>query len=88
MINSLIAKSEFVGLEAAAHFATGGESPMLRSHESVLQQFMHDKSQGESARELQHAVLNEARAQCARLFKVAARDITFLSSATEGINTL
>lgn len=88
MIESLIAKSEFVGLDSAAHFATGGESPMLRSHEDVLKQFMHDKSQGESARDLQHAVLNDARRQCASLFKVAGRDLTFLSSATEGINTL
>lgn len=88
MIESLISKSDFVGLDSVSHFATGGESPMLRSHETVLQQFMRDKSQAERARDLQHAVLNEARGRCARLFKVPDCDLTFLSSATEGINTL
>ena len=61
---------------------------MLRSHFDVLQQFMRDKSQGEPARELQAAVMEQARQQCATLFKVPAHDLTFLSSATEGINTL
>ncbi|MEM7256317.1 MAG: aminotransferase class V-fold PLP-dependent enzyme [Pseudomonadota bacterium] len=88
MTESLIAKSEFLALESVAHLATGGESPMLNSHQRVLQQFLHDKSQGEPARALQHAVFNEAREQCAQLFKVPAHDLTFLSSATEGINTL
>ena len=56
MIESLIPKSAFTGLDGNAHLATGGESPMLRSHLDVLQQFMRDKSQGEPARELQAAV--------------------------------
>ena len=88
MIESLIPKSAFTGLDGKAHLATGGESPMLRSHFDVLQQFMRDKSQGEPARELQAAVMEQARQQCATLFKVPAHDLTLLSSATEGINTL
>jgi len=88
MINSLIPKSSFHGLETAAHFATGGESPMLASHMLALQQFMSDKGQGEPARELQHTVLEEARRKCATLFRVSPEDLTFLSSATEGINVV
>ena len=88
MIESLIPKSAFTGLDGKAHLATGGESPMLRSHFDVLQQFMRHKSQGEPARELQAAVMEQARQQCATLFKVPAHDLTLLSSATEGINTL
>ena len=88
MSESLIAKSEFVGLESKVHLATGGESPMLRSHLDVMQQFMQDKSAGELGRDLQAAVMEQARTKCATLFKVPAQDLTFLSSATEGINTL
>lgn len=88
MIESLIPKSRFVGLDNVAHLATGGESPMLRSHTDVLQQFMQDKSSGEPARDLQAQVMEQARGKCATLFKVPAQDVTFLSSATEGINTL
>ena len=88
MIESLIPKSAFTDLDGKAHLATGGESPMLHSHLGVLQQFMRHKSQGEPARELQAAVMEQARQRCATLFKVPAHDLTFLSSATEGINTL
>lgn len=61
---------------------------MLLSHMDVMKRFMHDKSQGEPARALQSAVMNEARSKCATLFKVPAQDLTFLSSATEGINVV
>lgn len=88
MIKSLIAKSSFTGLDDIAHLATGGESPMLCSHMQALQQFMIDKGKGEPAREIQHAVLEQARQRCATLFKVPAQDLTFLSSATEGINVV
>jgi selenocysteine lyase/cysteine desulfurase len=88
MIESLINKSEFIGLDNIAHLATGGEAPMLRSHHQVLQQFLSDKSAGEPARDLQAQVMEQARGKCATLFKVPPQDLTFLSSATEGINTL
>lgn len=88
MIESLLPKSSFTGLDGIAHLATGGESPMLCTHLDAVQQFMRDKSQGEPSRQLQEAVMEEARQRCATLFKVPARDLTFLSSATEGINVL
>jgi len=61
---------------------------MLLSHLDVMKQFMHDKSQGEPARGLQAQVMNEARGKCAQLFNVPAEELTFLSSATEGINVV
>ena len=88
MIKSLIPKSSFVGLEDVAHLATGGESPMLHSHLDALRQFMQDKSQGEPSRDLQHEVFEQAKQQCAKLFKVTQGDLTFLSSATEGVNVI
>lgn len=88
MIHSLVPKSAFIGLDKVAHFATGGESPMLHSHAEAVQQFMVNKSRGEPARGLQDDMLEQAAEQCASLFKVPAADLTFLSSATEGINVL
>ncbi len=53
MIDSLIPKSEFIGLETDINLAAGGESPMLKSHQDAIQQFMRDKSRGELARKLE-----------------------------------
>ena len=88
VIESLIPKSSFIGLDGIAHLATGGESPMLCSHLEAIKTFMADKGRGEPSRNRQHAVLEQARQRCATLFKVPADDITFLSSATEGVNVL
>lgn len=88
MIQSLIPKTSFLGLDNVAHLATGGESPMLQSHAAAVQQFMLDKSQGEPARGLQDDMLEQAAARCASLFKVPVHDLTFLSSASDGINVL
>ncbi|MEM6986181.1 MAG: aminotransferase class V-fold PLP-dependent enzyme [Pseudomonadota bacterium] len=88
MPSALLPRSDFIGLESVAHFATGGEAPVLASHHQALMQFMQDKGRGEFARQLQHDVLNEARERCSAVFKLPSEQITFLSSATEGINLL
>lgn len=88
MPDSLISKSEFVGLEAGVNLAAGGETPMLKSHLDAIQQFMRDKARGELARSLEADKVDQAREKCGRLFSVPGRDITFLSSASEGINNV
>ncbi len=88
MIDSLIPKSEFIGLETDANLAAGGETPMLKSHQDAIQQFMRDKARGELARKLEADKVEQAREKCGRLFSVPHRDITFLSSASEGINNV
>ena len=88
MIDSLIPKSKFIGLETEVNLAAGGETPMLKSHEDAVQQFMRDKSRGELARKLEADKVEQAREKCGRLFSVPDRDITFLSSASEGINNV
>jgi len=88
LIRSLIAKSEFVGLENITHLAAGGETPMLKSHRQVFDQFMIDKSCGEEARALEADMVELARGKCARLFSVSPEEITFLSNASEGINNV
>ncbi len=88
MIEALIPKSEFIGLEENAHLCAGGESPMLKSHLQAIEQFMIDKSRGELARDLEAEKVEQARGKCANLFSVNAEDITFLSNASEGINNV
>lgn len=88
MIEALIPKSEFIGLEENAHLCAGGESPMLKSHRQAVDQFMIDKSRGELARSLEADKVEQTRAKCARLFSVNASEITFLSNASEGINNV
>lgn len=88
MIESLIPKSSFVGLETGVNLSAGGETPMLKSHLDAIQQFMRDKSRGELARKLEADKVEQARAKCARLFSIPENDITFLSNASEGINNV
>jgi selenocysteine lyase/cysteine desulfurase len=88
VIQPLIAKSEFVGLENITHLAAGGETPMLKSHRQAIDQFMIDKSRGEEARNLEADMVELAREKCSRLFSVRPEEITFLSNASEGINNL
>jgi len=84
----LIAKSEFVGLENVTHLAAGGETPMLKSHRQVFDQFMIDKARGEEARAREADMVELTRGKCARLFSVKPEEITFLSNASEGINNV
>lgn len=88
MIQSLIPKSSFVGLEGIAHLAVGGEVVMLKSHIDAVHQFMVDKSKGEPARDLETGVMEDTKRQCSQLFKVPAENIALLSSVTEGVNVV
>ncbi len=88
MVDSLISKDQFIGLEGIANLATGGESPMLKSHRQAVDQFMLDKATGENARHREDDAVQRARQKCARLFSVGTDEITFLSSASEGINNV
>jgi len=86
MSDALIDKSEFEGIDQVVHLAAGGESPMLRSHQRAVTQFIADKAQGERARSLQEEVLQSTRTMCADLFNVCRENISLVSSASEGIN--
>ena len=88
MVDSLISKDQFIGLEGIANLATGGESPMLKSHRQAVDQFMLDKATGENARYREDDAVQRASEKCARLFTAEADEITFLSSASEGINNV
>ena len=82
----LIAKDRFIGLETVAHLCTGGESPMLKSHHDRLGQFLADKALGEEARARFEAVQARCKQKTAVLLHANPEDITFLSSASDGVN--
>lgn len=84
----LIPKSQFVGIENVSHLATGGESPMLRSHYDAIDRFFQDKAQGESSRELLEATYQRAKKKMATLLSVEPNEIAFLASASDGVNLL
>lgn len=84
----LIPKSEFVGIQDVAHLATGGESPMLKSHHAAIGRFFEHKAQGEMARHHLEETHRRTKEKTARLFSVSPEEITFLSSASDGINLL
>ena len=88
MIEPLIPKSEFFGLDDIAHLCAGGESPMLKTHQQAIERFMLDKALGETARHRWEECLEAVRQQCAELLNAKPADITFLSNASEGINNV
>jgi len=82
----LINKSEFSGIDNVVHLSAGGETPLLRSHQDAFLRFMDHKSKGERARDLITETMLRTRQQCAELFHVSDNDLTFVPSASDGIN--
>jgi selenocysteine lyase/cysteine desulfurase len=85
-MTSLVAKSEFVGLEGVAHLCTGGEGPWLRSHTAACERFGALKSGGMAGREEMFSIASRTRAAAARLFGVEPAEVAFLAHASEGLN--
>ena len=88
MTESLIPKSEFIGLEKTVNLTAGGEAPMLVSHQHAVRQFMEDKASGEHTRHLLDEMIERTRNQCAQLLSVNPDEIAFLSNVGEGINNI
>ncbi|RJQ51303.1 MAG: aminotransferase class V-fold PLP-dependent enzyme [Desulfobacteraceae bacterium] len=84
----LISPSEFIGLENIVHLGVGGEAPMLKSHRDAVERFFADKALGEKGREREDETVYRCKEKVARLLKVKAEEIAFLSSSSEGINLL
>lgn len=84
--STLVAKSDFVGLDQVAHLATGGEAPFLTSHWERLACFAQDKSGGMAGRERILAVADAARQKLATLLGCDARDIGFPHNVAQGMN--
>jgi cysteine desulfurase / selenocysteine lyase len=87
-LRSLVPKSDFLGLEHAAHLATGGEAPFLRSHLEALARFGLHKSQGMAGRERLFELVDETRAALARLLACEPQEVGFPYSVAHGMNML
>jgi selenocysteine lyase/cysteine desulfurase len=83
---SLLAKSEFVGLDGVAHLCTGGEAPWLRAHSAAIERFACLKSGGMAGREAMFAVYARAKSRVAVLLGVTPARVAFLAHASEGLS--
>jgi selenocysteine lyase/cysteine desulfurase len=84
-VSSLIPKHHFIGLEAVAHLAAGGETPALRAHVDGAARFICDKSGGMPGRARMYDKAAEVKQRVARFLSRRADEIGFLFSASEGL---
>ena len=87
-IEPLISPDAFVGLEGLTHLCTGGESPWMKTHESVYADFARLKSRGYEGRGEVAARTEACREKVARLWDVPPGRVAFVPSAAEGMNWL
>ncbi len=88
-IAALAPKEDFQIAPGVAHLCAGGETPILRGHRAVIDEFFAMKSDGMAGREEGlMGMLARCRERAARLLGVEAGDIAFLDSASDGINQL
>lgn len=87
-IEPLISPDAFVGLEGVTHLCTGGESPWMKSHDSVYADFARLKSLGYEGRGEVADRTEACRRKVARLWNVPAGRVAFMPSAAEGMNWL
>ena len=87
-IEPLISPDAFVGLEGVTHLCTGGESPWMKSHQSVYADFARLKSLGYEGRGEVADRTEACRKKVARLWRVPAGRVAFMPSAAEGMNWL
>ena len=80
-----ISRTLFVGIEHVAHLAAGGEAPVLRTHVDAATQYLLDKGDAMPGRERFFVVLGRARDRIAALLGGAAREVSFLAHASEGL---
>lgn len=81
----LAPKSDFIGLEGVAHFAAGGETPVLRRHLEAAARFAQDKGGGMAGRERFWDVRARAAERLAAMLGMHPGDIAMVGSASEGI---
>jgi selenocysteine lyase/cysteine desulfurase len=88
-IAALVPKEDFLVAPDIAHLCAGGETPILKSHRAAIDRFFDQKSHGFAGRDVGlMGMLVRCRERVARLLGVAAADIAFLDSASDGINQL
>lgn len=76
-IQALVRKADFHGLESCVHLAAAGETPLLRSHATVLDWYAHEKARGMTGHDnlVEHA--NTVRREIADWLGVNDAEIGF-----------
>jgi cysteine desulfurase / selenocysteine lyase len=82
----LIPKTAFVGIDHVAHLATGGEAPVLRDNLAAATRFLLDKGDGMPGRARFFVTADRTRAALAARLGGEPGDVSFLGSASEGLN--
>ena len=85
-MDSLLPKSDFIGVEDVAHLCAGGETPFLKRNADALLRFALEKSRGMPGRANHYSVYAETKARLAGLMGVEPGDIALLGSSSEGVN--
>ena len=78
-------KSDFLGLEGKAHFATGGEPPLLNVHQQSFERFAADKSGGFDGYWRHWEEADQVRKALARMTQAEPGDIGLVGNASEAI---
>ncbi len=78
-------KSDFLGLEGKAHFATGGEPPLLNVHQQSFERFAADKSGGFDGYWRHWEEADRVRKSLARITQAEPGDIGLVGNASEAI---
>ncbi len=78
-------KDDFIGINAVAHLAAGGETPQLKSHLAAMAQFANDKALGMPGRDRFFAMRQRVATQLAQMLNVPAADIGFVGSSSAGM---
>ncbi|MGH2350016.1 MAG: aminotransferase class V-fold PLP-dependent enzyme [Chloroflexota bacterium] len=86
MKQALAPHSDFLGLDGITHLYTAAECPMLAAGAAALQDYARHKSRAEVGRAHHLAVVRDCKAALGRLLGVAAEEIAFVASASDGIN--
>lgn len=84
----LIPKDKFIGIEGISHLASGGESPMLKSHHDAIERFFAHKAQGEMARTHLEETYQRTKGKVGQLLSVEPDELAFLSNTSDGVNLL
>jgi selenocysteine lyase/cysteine desulfurase len=87
-MSALIPKSEFVGIEAVAHLAVGGEAPTLTRHIDAAARFMLDKGVGMPGRDRMFGAVRDVRVGLGRLLGVVPEDIALMLNAAAGLHAV
>ncbi len=78
-------KTDFIGLEAKVHLATGGEPPLLRAHRKSFELFAAHKAEGMDGYRSHWAIVDTVREKLASMIGLDSGDIALVGNASEAI---